>query len=79
MQSGTRRTSGVPTDTGSIIGDAAVRVKAAGGGHAKAVEVAFHCGGDVSVVFQTTVATPEASWWVVIQSRQFSCHRVTQS
>ena len=65
MQSGTRRTSGFPAETGSDVGGGAVCVTAVGGGHAEAIGVFGACcgrGGD-SVVFQTATFFPEASWW----------------
>ena len=48
MQSGTRRTSGFPAETGSVVGGGAVCVTAVGGGHAEAgvrVVSAICCGG----------------------------------
>ena len=52
MQSGTRRTSGFPAETRSIVGSGAVCVTAVGGGHAEAGAEgrACSCGGSDSVV-----------------------------
>ena len=79
MKSCNRRASGLTTETGSIVGGGAIRVKAVGSGHAEAVvgvPVACLGGGDGSVIFQT-VASPMASWWVGC-TRQFLRRRVTQ-
>ena len=64
MKSCRRRASSISAEAGSVIGDAAVRAKAVGGGHAEAVVgvvVACSCGGGESVVSQTGTL-PGASW-----------------
>ena len=66
MQTGTRRASGIATETGSVVGDGTVLLKAVGGRHAEAVVGvvgAWCCGGGDSVEVQILAVVNRASGW----------------